>query len=60
MTSEPSLGEIIRTLGKIEARLDRVLADHETRLRRIERWVYAIPATIIVAAASVASAIINN
>ncbi len=52
-----TLGEIGRTLVRIEQRLDKLGDDHETRLRRVEKWVYAVPPTLILAAASVIAAI---
>lgn len=53
----PTLGEISRQLEKIERRLDRILDDHEVRLRKVERWVYAVPPTLLLAAASIIAAI---
>lgn len=35
------------------------LADHETRLRRTERWTYGIPASLMAAAASVFVAVVR-
>lgn len=32
-------------------------SDHEVRLRTVEKWVYAIPATALIAIGSVAAAI---
>lgn len=57
---EPTHAEIVRTLNKFEVRLDRVLDDHEIRLRRVERWMYAVPATFVLAAASIASAVFKS
>lgn len=48
-----TLGELRRTLARIELRQEDVVRDHEVRLRRVERWVYAVPPTIIVAASAV-------
>lgn len=48
-----SLGELQRTLNRIEARQERVVEDHEIRLRRVERWIYTLPPTIITAGAAV-------
>jgi len=55
-----SLGELQRTLARIEAGQARVVEDHEARLRRVERWVYAVPPTILVSAAAVITAIIRG
>lgn len=57
MPDDPTLGELYRLLQGIESRLDRVLDDHETRLRKLERWQYAMPPTFLLAAASVVAAI---
>lgn len=52
-----TLGELGRSLARIEAKVDTVTGDHEKRLRAVERWMYALPPTIAVAIASVAAAI---
>lgn len=54
MTGEDvTSGEIVRSLQRIEARLDTVTGDHEARLRKVERWVYAVPPALLLAAASI-------
>lgn len=53
----PTLGEIHRTLARLEAQIAKVTDDHEKRLRAVERWVYAVPPTLILAAASIVAAI---
>lgn len=40
--------------AKIEA-----LPDHETRIRRIERWMYGIPASLLVAVGGIVAAFIR-
>jgi hypothetical protein len=48
---------VVDRLARIEEKLDRVLkehADHEVRIRAIERWKYALPLTAMTAAASAA------
>ena len=52
-----SNAEIVRSLQRIEARLDKVFGDHEARLRKVERWVYAVPPTLILAVASIVAAV---
>lgn len=54
---DPTLAEIGRTLHKIEAKVDKILDDHELRLRKVERWVYSVPPTLFLAAASIIAAI---
>lgn len=49
--------EIVRSLQRIEARLDTVTGDHEQRLRKVERWVYAVPPTLVLAMASIIAAV---
>lgn len=51
MTDDMTMGEISRTLNRMEERLERVVDDHEGRLRRLERWSYALPPTIVTAGA---------
>jgi len=34
------------------------VADHESRIRTVERWMWAIPASILVAAASIVTAML--
>jgi hypothetical protein len=55
-----TLGELRRTLGRIELRQESVVQDHEARLRRVERWVYAVPPAIIVSAAAIIVAIVRG
>lgn len=55
-----SLGELGRSLQRIELRLDVVTGDHETRLRKVERWVYAVPPALILAGASVVASVFNG
>lgn len=55
-----SLGEIARTMQRMDARLERVIEDHEARLRRVERWMYILPPTVIMAGASVIIALLRG
>lgn len=57
---EVTLGEISRQLTDIKADLRRALDDHEQRLRKVERWVYAVPPTLVLAGASILAAIFNG
>jgi hypothetical protein len=54
-----SLGEVARSLQRIERQLDTVTGDHEARLRKVERWVYAVPPTLFLAAASMIGAVVR-
>lgn len=56
----PTLGEIGRTLTRLEGQIAKVTDDHEKRLRAVERWVYAVPPTLILAAASIVAAIFKR
>lgn len=55
-----TMGELQRTLARIEAGQTRVVEDHEVRLRRVERWVYAVPPSLIISAAAVAIALVRG
>lgn len=46
------------TAGQFETR-DKVLADHESRIRTNERWRIALPPTLILAAVSIITNIIT-
>lgn len=48
-----TLGEIHRTMTRIEQKVDKVTDDHEVRLRRVEKWMYAVPPTVVAAVTSV-------
>ena len=37
---EVTNAELSRSLTRIELKLDSVTSDHESRLRRVERWMY--------------------
>ena len=37
---------------------DRLLSDYETRLRALERWRYALPTSVILAAGSAVTALL--
>lgn len=57
MSDDVTLGVVVERLDQINRRLDRVLEDHEDRLRRVERWIYAVPPTLLLAASSIFAAI---
>lgn len=56
---QPTLGEIWRSLQRIERALgpDGVVGDHERRIRKTEKWMYAVPLTVVLAIGSVVSAV---
>lgn len=56
----PTMGEIGRSLGRLEHKIDRSLEDHENRLRRAERWVYALPPTLIASLVSLVIALLSS
>lgn len=56
---EFSSGEIVRALERIEKRLDVVAGDHEQRLRKVERWMYAVPPTLVFALGSIISQVVK-
>lgn len=53
------VGVILSRLDAIDKRLDKVLDDHEIRLRKVEHWIYAVPPTLLLAAASVVAAVLK-
>jgi hypothetical protein len=58
--SDITLGEIGRTMARMDARMERVVDDHEHRLRRVERWMYVLPPTVITAGCAVILAIVRG
>lgn len=53
---------IIDRLARIEVKLDEALQgyqDHEIRLRSLERWKYALPASLFIALASAGATIVQ-
>jgi hypothetical protein len=54
-----TLGEISRSLARIEQQLLKRVDDMEQRLRRVERWAWALPPTFIIAVASVVAALVK-
>lgn len=54
-----TLGEIARSLQRMELRLDTVTGDHEQRLRDLEKWKYALPFSTITALGAVIAALIQ-
>ena len=49
-------------LARIEVKLDMALkdsADHETRIRSLERWRYALPVALLITLVSTVSTIIQ-
>lgn len=56
---EFTMGEIARTMQRMDSRLERVIEDHEKRLRRIEKWTYLVPPTFLTASAGVIIALVN-
>jgi len=53
------LRDDVRSLVQSNAEVSKELDDHETRLRSVERWKYAVPATLIVSLASAGTTIIK-
>lgn len=47
-----TIREVIELLERLEDKIDRKLSDHELRLRGAERWRYALPPTLLLAATS--------
>jgi len=60
VNAEPTLGEIARTVERVESKLDKAIDDHEQRLRRAERWIYALPPTLLLAAGSAAAQLLRG
>ena len=57
---ERTLDRLTGHLDSIDTRnatADRAMADYETRLRALERWRYALPASILLGLGSAAGAI---
>lgn len=50
----------IVVLEGIVPRLDKVIEDHERRIRWNERWMYSIPATFLVAIAGAVGMVIKG
>lgn len=57
MNDSTTIAEIARTLNRLEGKVDKITDDHELRLRRVERWVYSVPPTLLLASASIVAAI---
>lgn len=51
-----SLTQEVRDMASPLKEAGRTLADHETRLRLLERWRYALPTTMLLAVASILAA----
>lgn len=60
MSEQVTLGEIGRKIDDLGSRIDKVLDDHETRLRSVEKWMYAVPPTLLIAAGSVVASILKG
>lgn len=61
MSSDPiTLGEIGRKIDDLDSSIKKVLDDHEHRLRSIEKWMYAVPPTLLIAIASVVASIMKG
>ncbi len=56
----PGLDVVLARLDAIDKRLDKVLEDHEQRLRKVERWVFAIPPTLLIAAATIIASVLKG
>jgi hypothetical protein len=69
MADEPfviTLKDVYQEVQKMRGSVDsmssqaRTVTDHEARLRALERWRYALPTSIVVAAASLIVAILEG
>lgn len=58
--SDITNAEMGRWLERIEAKLDKAIDDHERRLRQVERWVYGLPPTFLLAVASLIVAYVKG
>lgn len=59
-TDTPVLVAVLDTrLSQIEGKLDKALDDHEKRLRKLEGWMYALPATVFASGASLIVALVK-
>jgi len=56
-TIDVQLALIAQKVDQIDQKLDDSLIDHEERLRRTERWMYALPASLITALISIVVAL---
>lgn len=53
-----ALAVVTTKLDAIDEKLNRAVDDHEARIRRLEAWMYALPASVLLAIASAAASII--
>ena len=53
----PAIDEVRYAVHLLESRVDTTLDDHEHRLRRIEKWLYALPPTLMLVIASALAAL---
>lgn len=56
--SDITPAEMGRWLDRVEKKLDLNMLDHEARLRHVERWLYSIPASVLIGLASIAGALL--
>ena len=52
-----SLGEVVRLLKSLDGKIDKYQSDHEQRLRTLEKWMYALPASLVLSLGSIGLAI---
>lgn len=52
-----TVGELGRSIQRIELKIDSQLTDHEQRIRRMEAWMYALPAGVLTAVAAIIIAV---
>lgn len=58
-TGDYTIGEMARTLQRMDTRMERVVEDHEKRIRKLEKWMYLLPPTVISAGIAVALTIVE-
>lgn len=54
------IAELVRSIARIEGKIDRVTDDHEQRLRRLERWMWTTTGLGAVGAASGFGALLTS
>lgn len=63
MTSDASLSTelavVVTRLDNIEAKIDKLVDDHEVRIRRLEAWSYAVPASFILAVGAAVAGVVR-
>lgn len=54
-----TLAVVVERIDSLRQAVDKIVLDHEARIRRLEAWAYALPVTALTAAGAIVVALVK-